>query len=150
MNIEFDISKYFNFLVEEYKFFPPVSYEYCREIHTNYIKDNIIIDIYFDGDYSCYIIKTKKIDKELLTGKIRVVDIDYKELKFYYLERLDKNEVFYNSLLNAELTTKKLLYYSSLIKSNPEILNGDFRKFSKYYKIFYKFKKNKTIKKQPQ
>jgi hypothetical protein len=133
--IKNEVSEYFFFLVEDYNFQQPITYNYVKEIYTDYIKNNIIISIGFDGGYGFSLIKTKKINEDLLEGNIKVVNIDYKDRQFYDLTLLDKNKKLYKSLSNIDLKIRNLVYYSTLLKNNPEILNGDFKKFSLWYNI---------------
>ncbi len=132
------VIKYFNFLVTDFGFMPPITYNYVREIHTDYIKDNIIIKIIFDGSYFCEIIKLKSLDHELLAGKKRSIDIDINDKKIYPLSMLDPQKKLYNSVSNDNFPDKDLWYCSKLIKNNPEILQGDFTKFSFTYRLLKK------------
>jgi len=144
--IKNEVSNYFNFLVERYNFQTPITYNYVHEICTDYIKDNIIISISFDGGYGFGLIKLKKIDRNLLNGNIKKVDIDYNKRRYYDLTLLDKNKILYKSLSNVDLKIRNLVYYSTLLKNNPEILNGDFRKFTLWYDIKQIFKSIKFVK----
>ena len=132
------INKYFNFLVTDFGFMSPITYNYVREIHTDYIKEDIIIMITYEGSYCCGIIKLKSIDYELLAGKKRSVDIDKNIERYYPLSMLDPKKRLYNSVSNDNFPDKDLWYCSKLIKNNPEILQGDLTKFSFTYRLLKK------------
>ena len=137
--IKNEVSEYFNFLVEEYDFLTPITYQYVKEVYTDYNKKNIVISISYDGGYFCSLIKIKRFDNELLDENRKLINIDYKERKYYDLTILDISKDLYKSLSNVDSKIRSLVYYSTLLKNNPEILNGDFRKFSFWYRLKQKF-----------
>lgn len=149
----FIVDKYFNFLITEFNFKGPITYNFYREIHTDYIKDNIVVKIVYDGDYWCDLIKIKGGSKDILFREKRIVDIDRKKLIHYKISDLDINRNLYHCIFNdnsnSNYPEKKLWYYSTLLKKNSEVLNGDFRKFSFWFlffnRIIYKFKCAKQI-----
>ena len=97
MNISPISNKYFDFLID-LGFKGPFEYYYVREIHTNYVKGNIVVNIIFEGSFWVYIFKTKKYIPELETGTKRIIDLDYSEYKSYDLFDLDPKRHIYNSV----------------------------------------------------
>jgi len=132
------VNEYFDFLITDYNFKTPVTYNYAREVHTDYIKENIIVKIIYEGAYWCELIKLNKIDKGLLTGEKMITDMDYNSMTHFNLSSLDPDKKFYNSVSKDNFPDKELWYYSMLLKNNPEILNGDFSKFSIIYRLLKK------------
>ena len=130
MMTDLNVQKYFNFLVTEYNFNKPVTYNYVKEIHTDYIKENIVVKIIYEGTYSCALIKLDKIDKDLLAEKKRLIEINYNSMTYYNLSELDRNKKLYKSVSKFNFPDKELWYYSTLLKNNSELLQGDFSKFS--------------------
>ncbi len=132
----FIVDKYFNFLITEFNFKGPITYNFYREIHTDYIKDNIVVKIVYDGDYWCDLIKIKGGSKDILFREKRIVDIDREKLIYYEISDLDINRNLYHSIFIDDSSEKELWYYSTLLKKNPDVLNGDFRKFS-FWSLFF-------------
>lgn len=122
-------NKYFEFL-RQYGFSEQIEYNYVREVRRDYIKGNIVISIAYDGNYWVDLIKTKVAIPSLATGATKLKDIDFKYIQFYDLTLLDTKNRLYDSIDFDYENEKNLWYYSSLLKNNPEILNGDLRKFS--------------------
>ncbi|MDY0216267.1 MAG: hypothetical protein RBS19_04865 [Bacteroidales bacterium] len=139
-HIKNEVSEYFSFLVEDYNFQQPITYNHVKEVYTDYIKNNIIISIGFDGGYTCGLYQTKIKNDDLLNGNIKIVNIDYKDLQFFDLTLLDKNKKINESTSHINEKVRNLVYYSTLLKNNPEILNGDLRKFSLWHNIKQIFK----------
>jgi len=141
MSIDSVINKYFNFLVTDFNFEKPVIYTYIREQHTDYIKENIVVKIIYDGGYWCNLIRIKNPDQDFLSDKKRVVDFSFTELKYYDLSKLDEGKKLYDSVSEEHFPKKEkeLWYYSTLLKQNPEVLHGDFLKFSLTYRLLKKF-----------
>ena len=121
--------KYFEFL-KHYGFSDPIEYNYGREVHRDYIKGNLVISIAYEGSYWVEVIKTKITLPSLATGLTKIKDLDFKDKQFFDLTSLDSKKKLFNSINFDDEHEKNLLYYSSLLKSNPEILNGDLRKFT--------------------
>ena len=121
--------KYFEFL-RKYGFSDPIEYNYVREVRRDYIKGNIVISIAYDGNYWVDLIKTKIAIPSPETGATKLKDIDFKDTQFYDLTLLDTKNRLYDSIAFDYEDEKNLWYYSSLLKNNPEILNGDLKKFS--------------------
>ena len=131
------LERYFDFLLK-CGFKGPFSYSYIRELHTNYVKGNIIIDIVYDGGYWVNIYKTKKAILELELGTKRIVDLEFPEMKLYDLAGLDaKKQIYKSGYFNNNLE-KQLCYYSKLLLDNPEILYGNLAKFNLINSLFRK------------
>lgn len=103
--MDFWINKYFGFLVKEYNFKGPYHYNYVREAHTDFVKGDLI------------------------------VKIAYSELRYYDLSDLDRKRKLWNSVSSENFPDKSLWYYFNIIKMNPELLEGNFRKLTLRYDI---------------
>jgi hypothetical protein len=128
--LENNIKKYFDFLFSEHNFSAPIFYNIAYEEHIAYIKDDFFINIAFDGSYWVTIDKYSQTLQEVLSGKTKINDLDYRKLRSYYLSQLDPKKELYNSIQNLTGHEKDLYYYVRLLKDNPEVLNGNFKKFS--------------------
>jgi len=129
MNILSISDKYFDFLLR-IGFKGPFEYNYVREIHTNYVKGNIIVDLIYEGSFWVYVYKTKNCIPELELGTKRIIDLDYSEYKSYDLFNLDPKRLIYNSDEFNNQCEKDLWFFSKLLKDNPEILDGNFKEFN--------------------
>jgi len=76
------------------------------------------------------IMKTKKTFTDLENGELNLLDIEPDDYAYYEISKLDYKKRFWNSVSDENFTEKYYWYYEKLIKNNPEILNGDFYKFS--------------------
>ncbi|NTW24996.1 MAG: hypothetical protein HGA37_09870 [Lentimicrobium sp.] len=129
------IDKYFGFLEQEAGFVKIPEYNYVREIHNDYVRDNLIIKICYEGSYTIELLKSGSIEKDLTTGIRKSVSYDYAFFKHYNLKKLDRNGKLFKPLASANYPEKDLLYYSEILKNNPEVLSGNMRKFSFIYRI---------------
>jgi len=117
---EKDIDKYFGFLVTEFGYTKIPQYQYVREIHTDFIKDNLIIKLIFEGNFSLCILKARKIEPELLNYSKTTVDYDYNYFKRYNLEEITKSRNIYNSFSTINFQNESVENYSKLLKENPK------------------------------
>jgi hypothetical protein len=140
------IDKYFGFLERDFGFKKIPEYNYVREIHNDYIKNNLIIKIIFEGSYIVDLMKAKFADNDLFDGNKKTIDYDYSFFKYYNLNQFTGNKKTNISLQKKHDSENDLLYCSEILKNNPEILNGSTFKFSFIYRILKKFeiKKRKT------
>jgi len=129
MNMLSISDKYFDFLLRT-GFKGPFEYNYVREIHTTYVKRNIIVNLIYEGSFWVYVYKTKKYIPELELGTKRIIDLDHSEYKSYDLFNLDPRRLIYNSVEFNNQIEKDLWFFSKLLKDNPEILDGNFKEFS--------------------
>lgn len=129
------IDKYFDFLIAGHKFNGPYSYQYVREFHTDYVKGNLIIKVAYEGDFWVDMIMLKNPNPEIENGHLRVVDLDYSEIKYFNLEKLDWKKKFWNTVSSSNLPDKRLWYYSNILRQNPELLDGKFEKFTLRFRI---------------
>ena len=123
---EDEIKRYFGFLEKEYGFKKLPQYNYVRELHTDFIKDNIIVKIIFEGSYIIEVFKLKVDNSGLINGTAKVVQLSKDNYASHYLSELGK----------PDASSKGLEYYSSVLKANAEILHGNFSKFSTLYSFF--------------
>jgi hypothetical protein len=121
--------KYFDFLLKS-GFKGPYEYNSGHEMQSDYVKKDLIIKISYDGRYFASIIKTKKIIPGLEEGTKTLKDIDYNLIISHDLEDLDPKKRLFNLIASNNEDEKYLLYYSRLLKDNPEILSGNLSKFN--------------------
>lgn len=89
----------------------------------------------YEGDFWAGLIVLKNPNPEIETGKLRVVDIDSSETKYYELEELDWKKKLWTSISSSNLPDKRLSYYSKILRLNPEILVGNLKKLTLHYKL---------------
>ena len=135
---ENNVRKCFDFLVREHGFSTPIFYTVAYELHVAYIKNDFFVDIAFDGSYWATVNKSEKVVQGIISGKTKINDLDYRKIASHSLLRLDTKKEVYNSILKFYRNEKALFYYAVLLKNNPEILNGNFRKFSLVYLLLKK------------
>lgn len=128
--LENSIDKYFGFLERDFGYKKIPEYNYIREIHNDYIKDNLIIKLIYEGSYIVVLMKAKFTDKDLLNGKKKTLDYGNSFFRCYYLNLFAGNGKANNTLANGYDSEKDLLRFSEILKNNPEILNGNTSKFS--------------------
>ena len=132
------IDRYFGFLESDFGFKKMPEYNYVREIHNDYIKDNIIIKLIYEGSYIIDLMKSKVAEKDLLDGNKRTIDYDYFYFKRYNLNLFTGNKRTRIAWQKEHDSEKDLLHCSEILKNNPEILNGKTFKFSFMYRILKK------------
>jgi hypothetical protein len=87
-----DIGKYFGFLVTEYGFTKIPEYSCVREIHNDFIKKDIIINIVYEGNYLIEVLKPERLDPELMNGIKKTVEYDSNFFKRCNLLNLDSSK----------------------------------------------------------
>ncbi len=127
--MDFQEDKFFGFL-SNHGFKGPFKFNVAYEMHSTFVKGQIIVDIAYDGGFWVNIIKTKKLIPELESGNRKYSDFEPHEYLYYPLSLLDPKQKAYKSVSIDNQTDNQLWYYSKLLKENPEILDGDLRKFS--------------------
>lgn len=132
------IDKYFGFLESDFGFKKIPEYNNVREIHNDYIKNNLIIKINFEGSYIVDLMKAKFAEKDLIDGKKKTIDYDYSFFKYYNLNQFMRNEKVNKSFKKADDSEKDLSYCAEILKNNPDILNGNTSKFSLLHRILKK------------
>lgn len=137
--LEIIIDKYFGFLERDFGFKKIPEYNYLREIHNDYIKDNLIIKLTYEGSYIVEMMKSKVVEKDLLDGNKRTIDYDYFYFKHYKLNQISGSKGKNRSLQKKHDSEKDLFYYAETLKNNPEILNGNTSEFSIINRILKKF-----------
>ncbi len=124
--LEEEINICFNFLETEYFFKKLPEYNFVREVHNDFIKDNIIVKIIYEGDYYLKIIILNSKDKDLLSFIKNSTELKKQEYKSYYLHELIKIK---------KNTLKEL---STIVKENDEILKGNFDNLKVKNFLFWK------------
>jgi len=127
-NMDYSESEYFGFLTN-HGFNGPFKFNIAYEQHSTFVKGNIVIDIAYDGGFWVSIIKTKKLIPELESGTKKYSDLGFNEYLDYPLSLLDPKKSENQSLSVKSKPIDQLRYFSELLKENPEILDGDLRKF---------------------
>ena len=120
-----ELDKHFKFLETEFGFRKIPEYQFVREIHNDFIKDDIIIKLAYEGSFWIEILKTKNIETELVKNEKHTVDFNYNSFKRYNLQDLDSSRKIYNSVSSDNFPDKDLWYFAKLLKDNSEILKGD-------------------------
>lgn len=140
-----NIDNYFSFLEKSFGFSKIPEYGYSRELHNDYVKNEIIIKIIYDGDYWVTILKPKINITDILKGDKHTTDYEFTDFDRYNLDNLDLDKSIWNSVSLQNSPFKKLVYYSKLLNDNSEILNGNLKKLGWTYMILTKLglKKNK-------
>lgn len=133
-----NIDKYFGFLERDFGFKKIPENTYVRETHNDYIRNNLIVKIIFEGSYIVFLMKAKFADKDLLNGKKKTIDYDYSFFKYYYLNQFAGNGKANKALVRGYDSAIDLLHCSEILKNNPEILNGNTSKFSFISRILKK------------
>ncbi len=139
------VDKYFSFLVNHYSFTKIPEYSYVREVHTDYIKDNLVINIGWDGGYFINLFTIpSEISQEVLSGKMKAAKVDLFTRKCYDLAKLDPGNKIYNSVSGDNFPEKEIWYYATLLKNHSEILVGDFNAFKLRNRLIKKLKKKNS------
>ena len=135
-----NVMKYFGFLIEKYGFVKLPEYQYVREVHNDFVGNEIIIKLNYEGSLLLEILKPKFDIREILNKQKRTVDYDYYSFDRYDLKNLDLNREIYDAVSNKNYPDKDLWYYSKLLKENPEILMGDLTKLKWKYRFLKRLK----------
>ena len=130
-------SEYFGFLTN-HGFKGPFEFNVAYEQHSTFVKGNIIIDIANDGGFWVTIIKTKKLIPEIESGTKKYSELELNEYWDYPVSLLDPKHIRNQSLSIKTKPNNQLRYYFELLKENPEILDGDLRKFSLLNRLWKK------------
>jgi hypothetical protein len=136
------IDKCFGF-VRDFGFKGPFGYQNHNAFFKDFVKDDLVISIIFNGKYWVEFIKTVAIFPALATGEMKLFEIDQKQLQVFDLSVLDKRKRIFNSVEFIDFNDKILWYHSKLLKANSEILKGDLSKLQGkkgFFKLF-RFKK---------
>lgn len=139
-----NINNHFGFLEKSFGFIKIPEYGYSRELHNDYVKDEVIIKIVYDGDYWVDLLKAKINTKDILKGIKHSTDYELPDFERYKLSNLDLDKSIWDSVNSDNLPDKSLRYYSKLLQENKEILNGNLKKFSWRYLILRKLRLKKN------
>ena len=138
ISISKKVKEYFSFLENEFGFIKTSEYQYVTEIHNEFVKNGLIIQIVYDGDIWMNILKPKFNIQILLNEEKRITDYDITNFKYYDVKNLDLDNSIWKSINSDKLSDKRLRYYSKLLQSNKEILNGNLKKLKWYFPIIRK------------
>ncbi len=156
-----EVKVHFGFLETDFGFKKFPSYCYVREVHHDFIKNNLIIKLIFESTYLIEILASEQTEAEILNFEKKTIDYDYNHFQRYDLKNLDPGKKIFNSLLSnkknpmkdlpdcasdyddttmrentnqilEEYRLMQLKYFEMLLRDNPEILKGDFSKLSKF------------------
>ena len=81
-----DILKHFFFLVDNYKFKKEKEYQYVREVHNDFIGEELIIKIYYDGHFFLDVKKksTSRIIKSMDSNNLKELAEKLKRNSFLF------------------------------------------------------------------
>ena len=136
-----DIMKHFDFLVKDYHFIKYPEYRYVREIHNDFVRNDLIIKLHYEGSFELEILKPKINIQDILNQKKRTVDFDYNQFDRYDLKNLDLDKKIHNSVSSDNFPDKDLWYFAKLLKKNPEILDGNLNKLKWIFRLLKRLKK---------
>ena len=131
------VEKHFGFLTEK-GFSGPFIYMHDKVIRTDFVKNNIVVNIAYDGLYIISLLKINIYDKQLALGNKRSSDLLPSEYYSFDISILDSKKKIYGSINSKDIYNCKLSYYAELFKRNPELLEGDLKKLKRSYKVFRK------------
>jgi hypothetical protein len=124
----------FKFLNTQHGFHGPYNWHIAYELQATYIKGNIYFNISYDGALFFTIGKTKQYNADLEQGIINLSHIPDKEkISHDIMELIPKKSQRYSDTPQSDL-----IMAVELVHKNPEILDGDWQKFSLRYKIIRK------------
>ena len=132
-----NVDEYFGFLRTEFNYYGPFEYNTGQEMGCYYTNGKIVLYIGYDSSYNVEIKKFKKEIEDLRTGHLHLRDLDCQFSSHNLLNLISNTEDFYSKYPNSD---DQINVYSKTLRENLEILNGDFRKFSKRYMIIQKLK----------
>jgi hypothetical protein len=127
-----DVTHYFNFLVKDFAFSGPWEFSWGHESHVCYIKGKCIIDIGYDGGYFVHLAITKSYIPELESGKMNISEVSANQWRYYSINSLQSKK-------DSNHSFSPLDEAAQLIKMNSEILHGDVRKYSFFYRFMHMF-----------
>jgi hypothetical protein len=140
LTIDDNVERYFDFLVTDFGFTKVTPYGYSREIHFDYIKENLVVKICYDGGFFVSILKSKTTENDLLICKKRTIDYDFNFFKHYDLRQLDIDKKIFNSGNVQMSKEKELKLNSELLRKNPDVLKGNINRLTLRYLIIKKIK----------
>lgn len=76
------------------------------------------------------ILKSKKTELDLISGKKRTINYDSNFFRQYDLRHVDVDKRIFNSLNVHMSKEEEIKHNSNLLRQNPEILIGDIRKLT--------------------
>lgn len=119
----------FDFLVSEYGYSGPVKWNIAYEMEFTYTKQLLFVNISYDGAFFVSVGQIRKEIEGFASGRILLKDIDHRNQLRYditdLISAVDKNELYTQSDPFAVLAG-----LAGVMRQNPEILNGDWHKFS--------------------
>jgi len=132
------VDKYFGFLRTEYNYNGPFEYNTGHEMGCYYTNGKIVLYIGYDASYNVEIRKFNKEIEDLRTGHLHLRDLDCQCSSYDLLNLISSPSAFYSKYSNSD---DQINVYLKTLKENLEMLNGDFRMFSKRHIIIQKVKR---------
>jgi hypothetical protein len=139
-----NIDKCFGF-VREFGFQGPFAYQINRAFFNDYVKDDLVISVIYDGRFWIEFIRTFKLIPGLNTGETRLHEIDPKQMQFYDLTLLDRKQRIFKSVEFIDFDDKLLWYYSKLLRHNTYVLQGDLSKLKESRRFLKLFRRKKSV-----
>lgn len=128
------VREQFEFLTRDFDFKGPFQWNMGHEQEFTYVNGHLYVNIGFDGGFFLSIGKTHKMIPELSTGELNIGQVDYRDRIWIdvlsLLSKKERNEIYGQRDQIVQLSS-----LAQLLKNNPEILQGDWRKFSILYKL---------------
>ena len=109
-----EVDEILGFLCHDHGFIKIPEYQYVREIHNDFIKENVIIKVVYEGSIILEILKSTEPESDLINAVKRTCDYDPNHFKRKYFSMSEKDET----------TSKQLQECAQLIKNKPKILKG--------------------------
>ena len=140
LDLQLKIENHFEFLKTDFGFKGPFYWNLAYEQEYTFINGQYYLNIGFDGGFLISVGKTNELIPDLATGKMTLKDVKYKESRSMMLVDLlsEKEKI---DLKNIKNPSDELHFWSKIVKTNSEILLGDWYKFSVKYKIKKYFSK---------
>ena len=124
-----------NFLTTEFGFIKMPTYQYVREIHTDYIGENIVSKIVYDGGEWMHIFEPKFDARRLILDSKKTTDYEWGQFIWHNPQVLAQTNLWKRIAIDQYSYPYTMWDYVTLLKANPEILSGDLSKLKWYYPV---------------
>ena len=137
VRVPYPSERYFKFLVLRHGFKGPFVRQAGHGHQVSYVNGLIVINLSCSGGCQGYITKLRRSYPRLESGEQYLSDVEYRDqYSKNLLSLLSKTEYREYCLYSyCRSSEAELSFLSQLVKLNPEILLGDWRKFSAWFRI---------------
>lgn len=125
--IESLTKKYFSFLVTDFGFKRIPEYQFVREVHQDYIKNDIAVKIIYEGSYIVEVLRNLESDSGIFSPEKRTVDYDQTQIMSIDITESKSSRRFHQINELVDEPEKVLDRCSRFLLSNPLILDGDLK-----------------------